>query len=327
MQYKGIHESYENLYDKYPIQSRKIFSRLQELCSRVAHWAPILGDATYLPSLVFPIMLVFASDDLAAYETCITIMMWWGHSWHVRHQLLTINYINSYFSDLLMNNIKVTIYYIQITHPNPPVHILDAIDSLLKFHDPKLYSHFIKLNTSIGSIGWTMISSFFSEILGRNDWLKLVDYLFTNFENISIMLCTPIAILKELKVSLLSTSSAAQLVQYCRNQQGINMDTCIGNINHMLTNTPTRYFTAVTTKYIDPQTYDLGVMSSNGLRELNDTEVARENMSLGNGRPMFPLTKGRYPMYDGYPKHIVDLQLLERLIGFVNFLTLITLLF
>lgn len=43
---RGIHPSFENLYDKYPIQNRKIFDRLQNLCSQVAHWAPILADVS-----------------------------------------------------------------------------------------------------------------------------------------------------------------------------------------------------------------------------------------------------------------------------------------
>jgi len=45
---------------------------------------------------------------------CMSVMMWWGHSWHA-------------------------------THPSPPVHILDALDTLLKYHEVKLYNHFKKL--------------------------------------------------------------------------------------------------------------------------------------------------------------------------------------
>jgi hypothetical protein len=56
---------------------------------------------------VFPFTLVYGTDELAAVETCMSILMWWGHSWHA-------------------------------THPNPPVHIVDALDSLLKYLDPKV---------------------------------------------------------------------------------------------------------------------------------------------------------------------------------------------
>lgn len=47
---KGPHEGYESLYDKYPIRNRSIFIRLQNLCSALAHWAPILGEVGLSPA-------------------------------------------------------------------------------------------------------------------------------------------------------------------------------------------------------------------------------------------------------------------------------------
>lgn len=73
-----------------------------------------LWQASYLPALVFPFTLVFNTDELAALEVCMSVMMWWGHSWHA-------------------------------THPSPPVHILDALDTLLKYQEIKLYNHLKKL--------------------------------------------------------------------------------------------------------------------------------------------------------------------------------------
>ena len=66
---------------------------------------------------MFPFTLVFNTDELAALEVCMSVMMWWGHSWHA-------------------------------THPNPPVHILDALDTLLKYHEVKLYNHLKKLQVT-----------------------------------------------------------------------------------------------------------------------------------------------------------------------------------
>jgi hypothetical protein len=39
----GVHPEFENLFSKYPIQNRKMFERLQGVCSQLAHWAPILA--------------------------------------------------------------------------------------------------------------------------------------------------------------------------------------------------------------------------------------------------------------------------------------------
>ena len=43
---RGVHSSYENLSDMYPIQNRKVFDRLQGLCSQLTHWAPILAEVS-----------------------------------------------------------------------------------------------------------------------------------------------------------------------------------------------------------------------------------------------------------------------------------------
>lgn len=43
---RGVHAGFENLSDMYPIQNRKVFDRLQGLCSQMAHWAPILAEVT-----------------------------------------------------------------------------------------------------------------------------------------------------------------------------------------------------------------------------------------------------------------------------------------
>jgi len=43
---RGVHGAFENLSDTYPIQNRKVFDRLQALCSQLAHWAPILAEVS-----------------------------------------------------------------------------------------------------------------------------------------------------------------------------------------------------------------------------------------------------------------------------------------
>jgi hypothetical protein len=128
---------------------------------------------SYIPQLVFPFVVIFGSDELSILEMAMTIMMWWGYSWHA-------------------------------TFPNPPLHITDSIDSLLKLHDESLYSHLHRLGVAPGIIGWAMISSLFTEVLGREDWLKLMDFIFTYFEKSALVVTVPVAILRAVRTSLLS---------------------------------------------------------------------------------------------------------------------------
>ena len=103
----------------------------------------------------------------------MTILMWWGYSWHA-------------------------------TFPNPPIHITSSIDSILKLHDDNLHAHFRRLGVSVGLLGWEMLTSMFTEILGRNDWLQLMDYIFTYFGKSSLMVLAPVALLKVMRTSLLA---------------------------------------------------------------------------------------------------------------------------
>jgi WD40 repeat protein len=74
---RGIHPAYENLYLKYPVEDKRMYVRLQSTCSLLAHWSPIFAEVTYLPQMVFPFILTYGNDELAAFESIMTILMWW----------------------------------------------------------------------------------------------------------------------------------------------------------------------------------------------------------------------------------------------------------
>lgn len=169
---------------------------------------------------MFPFTLVYNTDELAALETVLSIMMWWGHSWHA-------------------------------THPNPPVHLVDALDNLLKYHDSKLHGHLKSLKVSPGVLGWAMVNSLFTEVLSRTNWLKLMDALFCHFDQIAIILLAPVAIMKELKSILMSCDTASQITLLLRSQQNVNMITVNRTIQEWLRHTPPKFFSAVATRHLD----------------------------------------------------------------------------
>lgn len=287
---QGEHPAMEDLREKYPIKSPKLFSRLHGVCSQLSHWASILGDASYLPSLSFPFTLIYGGDELASLETCITIFMWWGHSWHA-------------------------------THPNPPTHIVDGINNLLKLHDIKLYQHLLqRVQVSPGLLAWQMMSTLFSEILSRSSWLKLTDYLFTYFERITYFLLVPIAIFKDLKTVLLAADTSNKVLQLVRTQQNVRIEFLIKNLEELRAETPAKYFSGIATKVLDDQRFETGpqdvqeALRSSPEEAMYEEDEARLNLALSNGQPRFPLPVGTasYPAYDGYPQHIVDIQIRER---------------
>ena len=93
-----------------------------------------------------------------------------------------------------------------------------------------------------------------------------------------------------------------------------------------------RYFAATATQLIDGL-HAQKVITLKDRKGSDEKNIANTNLALHGGKPLFPLSKGvseilfglwnanllfwrnravRYPIYDGYPKQIIDLQIQER---------------
>ena len=57
---QGVHSTFENLEEDYPIKNNILLGRLTGLVSCLAHWTPLFGQVTYLPAFVFPFIKAFA---------------------------------------------------------------------------------------------------------------------------------------------------------------------------------------------------------------------------------------------------------------------------
>jgi hypothetical protein len=98
------------------------------------------------------LLLVFKRNDLAAFESVMTVLMWWGHSW------------NAIF-------------------PNPPLQLTNAIFNVVHYFDQSLVRHYEVHGVSVGLIGWRLLSTLFTEFLSRDDWLPLMDFVFVHFQH------------------------------------------------------------------------------------------------------------------------------------------------
>ena len=280
---RGVHPAFEDLQDSYPIQNRKLFSKLQQICSQLAHWSPIFAEAPYLPALVFPFLMIYNGDELAALETVMTIMMYWGYSWHV-------------------------------THPNPPVHLIDCFNALLKLHDLKLYQFLTRLHVVPGLLAWQMMSTMFTEICSRNAWTSLVDFLFTHFTNSPYLMLVPLAIIKDIKNLIYSVDSDEKIKVIVSSQQHLRMESIIANVRELYSQTPVKYFSAIATKYLDNSRFEIGQnMVKDTKVHMEECDEVKVNLALANGQPKFPIPpSSTYPLYDGFPMHLIDMQIQQR---------------
>lgn len=105
----------------------------------------------------------------------MTLFMWWGYSWNV----------------LL---------------PNPPIHITSSIGSILQHFDAQLHEQLTSAGVDSGDLGWKILSTFFSQILQKDSWALLIDYIFLRFKDAKLMVLVPVAILRHCRDGLLRAS-------------------------------------------------------------------------------------------------------------------------
>lgn len=330
---RGTHPAYSSktLARKYPLESSRLFSKLQGMCSHLAHWSSIFGEASYVPQLCFPFVLIYDNDELAALETVMSLLMWWGYSWHV-------------------------------CHPNPPAQLTDTFDALLLHHDPTLHKHLKSLELSPGLISWRLTYSVYSEFLSKESWLRVMDFVFTNFESLELMALLPIALIRLSSASLLCSYNTDHILKFFSSQQDLKASSIVNMTKHMLAKTPKPMLLACY-RGAKSRSHDTFVSNKADITDLNgakrvaynqhgrkdgrdglpgaknrsssrrhdeasmrgsdlDDELAswratagesvRQSLAAQAGAPVFPLPRERYPAYDGYPQAMIDWELRKR---------------
>ncbi|XP_019573314.2 TBC1 domain family member 31 isoform X4 [Rhinolophus sinicus] len=240
---KGIHVAFLNLQKKYPIKSRKLLRVLQRTLSALAHWSAIFSDTPYLPLLAFPFVKLFQNNQLICFEVVATLIINWCQHWF------------EYF-------------------PNPPINILSMIENVLAFHDKELLQHFREHDITSQVYAWPLLETVFSEVLTREEWLKLFDNVFSNHP--SFLLLTVVAYNICSRAPLLNCSLKDDFEYFFHHRNNLDISAVIREAYHLMDTTPAD---------IHPD-------------NMLDVFVA--------------LTQGQYPVFNQYPKFIVDYQTQER---------------
>ncbi|KAM6170767.1 TBC1 domain family member 31 isoform 2-T2 [Erethizon dorsatum] len=240
---KGTHVAFLNLQKKYPIKSRKLLRVLQRTLSALAHWSAIFSDTPYLPLLAFPFVKLFQNNQLICFEVVATLIINWCQYWF------------EYF-------------------PNPPINILSMIENVLAFHDKELLQHFIDHDVTSQLYAWPLLETVFSEVLTREEWLKLFDNIFSNHP--SFLLMTVVAYNICSRSPLLHCTLKDDFEYFFHHRNNLDISVVIREVYHLMEITPA---------HIHPE---------------SELEV------------FVALTKGQYPVFNQYPKFIVDYQTQER---------------
>ncbi|XP_064010298.1 TBC1 domain family member 31 isoform X2 [Pogoniulus pusillus] len=240
---KGTHSAYVNIQKEYPIKSRKLLRVLQRTLSALAHWSSIFAETPYIPLLAFPFVKLFQNNQLICFEVVATVV---------------VNFCQHWFE-----------YF-----PNPPVNILSMMENVLAHHDKELLEHLIKHSVTSQVYAWPLLETLFSEVLTREEWLKVFDNIFSNHPSYFLMIVVAYIICS--RASLLRCNKTVDFEYFFHHRNNLAIDVMIKKAYHLMEATPLD---------IHPQ------------HMLDD---------------FIPLTKGQYPVFNKYPKFIVDYQTRER---------------
>ncbi|KAJ8353824.1 hypothetical protein SKAU_G00213910 [Synaphobranchus kaupii] len=146
---KGIHSAFLTMHERYPIKSQKLHRGLQRVLSALTYWSAIFGETDYLPLMAFPFVKLFQNNPLVCFEVIATVLVNWCQHWF------------EYF-------------------PNPPLNVLSMVENALAHHDKELLQHLINCGVTSQLYVWPLLETLFSEVLTREEWLKLFDNVFSN---------------------------------------------------------------------------------------------------------------------------------------------------
>lgn len=155
-------------------------------------------------------------------------------------------------------------------YPFPPVNILAIIENVLAENDPELMNFFYKVRITSRVYAWPLLEAAFTEVLSVSEWMQLWDHVLSN---------EPAFLLMAVVSYNISCRSA---LQQCQN---------IEDFEHFF-----HYQNAIDMKRFISKTYSL-------CRKTTDEIHPRQYLL-----PFTPLPKDSYPIYNQYPKFILDYQ-------------------
>uniref|UniRef100_A0A3Q2ECX0 TBC1 domain family member 31 n=1 Tax=Cyprinodon variegatus TaxID=28743 RepID=A0A3Q2ECX0_CYPVA len=240
---KGLHSAFLTLHDKYPIKSLKLQRGLQRVLSALAHWAAIFAEVEYLPLVAFPFVKLFQNNPMLCFEVVATVIVNWCQHWF------------EYF-------------------PNPPLNILSMAENVLAHHDKELLQHLVDCGITSQLYLWPLLETLFSEVLTRDEWLRLFDNIFSNHPSFLLMAC--VAYVISCREPLLLCSQKKDFEYFFHHRNNLDVGAMIKEAYRIMCSTPAD---------IHPRTM------------LSD---------------FTPLTSGQYPVFNQYPEFIVEYQSRER---------------
>lgn len=158
--------------------------------------------------------------------------------------------------------------------PNPPINILGMIENVIAHHDRYLLQHFVKYNVTSQIYAWPLLETLFSEVLTKDEWLMLFDNVFSNHPAFLLMVVAAYAMCA--RGPLMQCVELDDFRYFFHHHNAVDLKQVLKTAYRIVESTP---------------------------ESIHPSKILEE---------FKPLTKGQYPVFNKYPKFIVDYQVQER---------------
>jgi len=178
----GVCPQFKHLCNRYPRHRKRTLNTLEHVISAVVRCSGVWEDATFLPALAFPFVMVFEGNHVLAFEAIISVLSNWAREWE--REL-----------------------------PSPPMRVLSRLYRLLQVANPALHAHLHAVCETMNSsttrpvhtlVLWPMLQTLLSEVLPQHQWLQLWDQLVTHWIQPELLLTATVAFLLQTHDSLMN---------------------------------------------------------------------------------------------------------------------------
>ncbi|CAG9332332.1 unnamed protein product [Blepharisma stoltei] len=235
---RGTHPNFAYIFKDMKNMSHNDYDKTEKVCSALAYWSPFFGEIDYLPKLVHPFGKVYPGDDLSCFEVVASVIVHWLQHWF------------EFF-------------------PNAPVVCLQSIDNILMANSQQMYDFLLEKLGNLSVITWPLLKSWLFDVVPHGDWVKIVDFLFTDWDKPELTLYMIAMYILYYKKRIFALQKKKDVINFFNTKRPLKVKKFMKNVFNLYENAGTK------------------------------TSVVAFNVKL-------PLTPIQYPLFTGYPKYVVE---------------------
>jgi len=146
---RGIEPKFQDLYKKYQLSSENIFRKLQRLLSAFCFYSPAFLNVPFLQDMIFPFIKLFGNNELLSFEVILSFFLNWGQ------------------------------HFFEYA-PNPPINYFKYVNEIIMNEDKEFWDFLQERKVSSIYLIWPSFQVLFTDILQKDEWLSLMDFLILN---------------------------------------------------------------------------------------------------------------------------------------------------